>query len=85
MELNQTTMKKTVGIFGDSMTKGLKPFKMMPKHAKVRSISIPGARTKDLHHYIMPRIEQAPDAIVIHGGTNDLIGSNAEKISENLL
>ncbi len=85
MELNKTTTKKTVCIIGDSMTKGLKPFKMMPKYAKVRSISIPGARTKDLHHHIIPSIEQAPDAIVIHGGTNDLMGSNAENICENLL
>ena len=43
----------------------------------------PGATSQHLHHYIKPHlIEEAPTAVYIHGGTNDL-GDNT-KTPENI-
>ena len=40
-------------------------------HAKFKSF--PGATIKELHHYVIPTLENdTPDVILIHGGCNDV-------------
>ena len=31
-----------------------------------------GAKTKDMKSYVIPTVEQTPDNIILHSGTNDL-------------
>ena len=66
---------KKIALFGDSITKRVRG-KEMNKHllnGRAFIKSFPGARSKELNHYIVPTIaEENPDAVVIHVGTNDL-------------
>ena len=51
----------------------------------VRSLS--GTNTKQLDHYIIPPlVEDRPDAVIIHVGTNDILtNANHEEIARNII
>ena len=49
--------------------------------------SFSGANTKQLDHYILPPlVDDKPDALIIHVGTNDILTSaNHEEIARNVI
>ena len=72
----------------DSMVKGMKGWEINKKLKKDFLVikSFPGAKSTCMDHYIMPSMEQKPENIVIHVGTNDLQSiDKASKISERIV
>ena len=59
-------------ILGDSMVKDIKSWKMSRSTHKVVVKHFSGAKTKDMKSYVIPTVEQKPDNIILHTGTNDL-------------
>ena len=64
---------KTTVLLGDSMVKGVWGWNV-GKELRQRFVvkAFPGAKVADMQHYVKPTLEQAPEEIVIHCGTNDL-------------
>ena len=56
---------------GDSITKDVKGWKLSDEKNKVVVKHFSGAKTKDMESYIIPTLEQNPETIIIHSGTND--------------
>ena len=59
-------------ILGDSMVKDVKGWEISDEQHKVVVKSFSGATTKHMETYVKPSLEQSPDSIVLHCGTNDL-------------
>ena len=59
-------------ILGDSMIKDIKGWEMSRSTRKVVMKHFSGAKTKDMKSYVIPTVEQKPDNIILHTGTNDL-------------
>ena len=57
---------------GDSIVKDVKGWKLSDDKNKVVVKYFSGAKTKDMESYIIPNLEQNPETIIIHSGTNDL-------------
>ena len=57
------------------------------RHGKAFFRSFSGANAKQLRHYIIPAlIDDKPDAIVIHVGTNDILNhANHEDIARSII
>ena len=53
------------GIYGGDLSKNLKN----NKHVIIKSVS--GAKTFQMYDYIRPTVNETPDEIIIHSGTND--------------
>ena len=64
--------KLPVTILGDSMVKNIKGWKMSRSTCKDVVKHFSGAKTKDMKSYVIPTIEQKPDNIILHTGTNGL-------------
>ena len=46
--------------------------------------SFPGARTNEINHYVLPTlIEENPDAVVIHAGTNNIRSKRGQPEEQN--
>ena len=68
-------------ILGDSIVKDVKSWKLSDDKNKVC-----GAKTKDMESYIIPTLEQNPEIIIIHSGTNDLKSdSSPEEIARDII
>ena len=65
-------MLPVTAILVDSMVKDIKGWKMSNCTWKVVVKHLSGAKTKDMKSYVIPTIEQKPDNIILHTGTNDL-------------
>ena len=59
-------------ILGDSIVKDIKGWKMSSCSRKVVVKHFSGAKTKNMKSYVIPTIEQKPDNIILHTGTNGL-------------
>ena len=59
-------------ILGDSMSKDIKGWEMSHSTRKVVMKHFSGAKTKDMKSYVIPTVEQKPDNVILHTGTNDL-------------
>ena len=59
-------------ILGDSVVKDIKGWKMSRSTHKVVVKHFSGAKTNDMKSYVIPTVEQKPDSITLHTGTNDL-------------
>ena len=59
-------------ILGDSMVKYIKGWKMSSRTHKVVVKYFSGAKSKDMKSCVIPTVEQKPDDIILHTGTNDL-------------
>ena len=59
-------------ILGDSMVQDIKGWKLSRSTRKVVVKHFSGAKTKDMKSYVIPTVEQKPDNIILHTGTNDL-------------
>ena len=51
--------------------KDIKSWKMSNRTSKVVVKHFSSAKTKDIKSYIIPTVEQKPDNIILHTGTND--------------
>ena len=72
-----TSVKKTITISGDSITKDSKPQKLrkkLNKHDNIFVMSFPGATTSQMVHYAKPSLEYEPNLIILHCRTYDLRG-----------
>ena len=54
------------------MIKDIKGWKMSRSTRIVVVKHFNGAKTKDMKSYVIPTVEQKPDNIILHAGTNDL-------------
>lgn len=81
---NSTT--GTIVLLGDSMVKGV-PGWIVGKELSRRFVvkPFPGARVQDMRHYVKPTLDQNPDEIVLHCGTNDLKEFEPKAIAEGLV
>ena len=68
------------------MIKDIKGWKMSRSTRKVVVKYFSGAKTKDMKSYVVPTVEQKPDNIMLHTGTNDLkIIDTPEEITMGIL
>ena len=64
----------------------MKGWKLSDKKNKVVVKYFRRAKTKDMECYIIPALEQNPDAIIIHSGTNDLKrNSSPEETAKDII
>ena len=66
---------KKITIFGDSIIKRIKGRELGKHvlHGNTFIKSFPGAKAKAINHYVVPTlIDENPDAVVIHAGTNNI-------------
>ena len=59
--------------------------KMMLKTNKMNVFHFSGSRIEDLNYYIMPIINNKPDYLILHVGTNDATTNSSRKIVDDLL
>ena len=54
--------------------------------SKVIVRSFPGARVKDMHHYMKPVLEEVPKPanVILHVGTNDLKDKSPQAVADEL-
>ena len=72
-------------ILGDSIAKDVEDWKISDKKNKVVVKHFSGAKTKDMESYIIPTLEQNPEKIIIHSGTNDVKSdSSLEEIARDI-
>ena len=57
---------------GNSIVKDLKGWKLSDEKNKVVVKHFSRAKTKDMESYIISTLEQNPETIIIHSGSNDL-------------
>ena len=66
---------KKITVFGDSIIKRING-RELGKHThcgRTYIKSFPGAKSKALNHYVIPTlIDEVPDVVIIHAGTNDI-------------
>ena len=73
-------------ILGDSIVKDVKGWKLSEDKNKVVVKHFSGAKTKDMESYIIPTLEQNPETIIIHSGTNDLKSDiSPEEIAKDII
>ena len=64
----------------------MKGWKLSDKKNKVAVKHFRRAKTKDMECYIIPALEQNPEAIIIHSGTNNLKrNSSPEEIAKDII
>ena len=74
-------VKKFVTVYADSIPKRIRPgeFNYYSKH-QTKFRSFPGTNSKHLNHHVVPSlIDDKPQAVIIHCGTNDLQSSLSEE------
>ena len=80
---------RKVLVVGDSHIKRIRrnDFNKELKNGKAIFRSFSGANTKQLDHYILPPlVDDKPDAVIIHVGTNDILtNANHEEIARNII
>ena len=67
------------------MLKHVKGYKLSNKENKVVVKTFSGAKTSCMEHYIIPTIEQKPDVVILHCGTNDLKNQQPEEVCKNII
>ena len=71
---------------GDSIVKDVKGWKLSDEKNKVVVKHFSGAKKKNMESYIIPTLEQNPEIIIIHSGTNGLKNDNSpEKIARYII
>ena len=77
---SNSILDTTTVILGDSKIQNLQGYKLgkeIGKHVVVKSFR--GATTHDMKSYIQPTIDNSPERICLHVGTNDLSPRNLLK------
>lgn len=76
----------TTVIVGDSIVKNIQGFKIGRKtNSRVIVKPYSGATTADRHHHVIPTIQEKPNQIVLHTGTNDLQTTEPHQIAKNIV
>ena len=80
------TSTKTTVILGDSIIQNLQGYKLGKEtNQRVVVKSCSGATTQDMKSYIQPTIDNAPDRICLHIGTNDLKSKAPDDIANAIV
>ena len=80
------TSAKTTVILGDSIIQNLQGYKLGKEtNQRVVVKSFSGATTQDMKSYIQPTIDNAPDRICLHIGTNDLKSKAPDDIANAIV
>ena len=67
-------------VYGSAITKSIRH----KKHVVVKHFS--GAKTEDMKYYVKPTQEKQPAKLIIHVGTNDLLGNkNPDEIANKIV
>ena len=75
--------KGTCAIAGDSMLNGIDERRISKTHpVKVRFF--PGARIKNMHHYLIPILDKKPEPLILHIETNYAANSSHQQIVNDL-
>ena len=82
---NNNIRKKVVAVIGDSMIKHIKGHKLSNKNKKVVVKTFPGAKVDCMKHYVIPTLQQKPEMVIIHCGTNDLKTKEPNEVSESIV
>ena len=80
--------KKAVVILRDSIVKNVNGWQLSKSltNEKVSVKSFPGATTKQMSIYLKPTLEEKPDTIILHMGTNDLRSEDEpDKIANDIV
>ena len=73
-------------ILGDSIVKDVKGWKLSDEKNKVVVEHFNGAKAEYMESYIIPSLEQNPEIIIVHSGTNDLKSdSSPEEIARDIM
>ena len=73
-------------ILGNSIVKDVKVWKLSDEKNKVMVKHFIGAKTKDMESYVIRILEQNPETIIIHPGTNDFQSDNSlEEIAQDII
>ena len=78
---NQENSENTLLIIGDSNIHGVKPRELAQRirgRVFVHKQAISGATASHICHYSDILLKDKPNAVIIHAGTNDLVGRNAD-------
>ena len=78
---NQENSENTLLIIGDSNIHGVKPRELAQRIRErvfVHKQAISGATASHICHYSDILLKDKPNAVIIHAGTNDLVGRNAD-------
>ena len=78
--VKQDEAKKLVYLVGDSLLNGIHE-RGHPKKHNIKVKDHGGATTRDMVDHAKPVLRRAPDTIILHCGTNDLI-SNVKMIEQ---
>ena len=54
------------------------------KTHQVKVRFFPGPRIQDMYHYLIPILEKRPEHLILHVGTNDVVGSSHQQILNDL-
>ena len=57
----------------------------MSRKSKVKVRPIPGAKTEDMFHYLVPLLEKMPNYFILHVGTNDAIDYEVSYIVKKIV
>ena len=57
----------------------------MSRKFKVKVRPFPGAKTEDMFHCLVPLLEEMPDYVILHVGTNDAMDYEASAIVKKIL
>ena len=82
-----SNLKKAV-ILGDAIVKHVNGWQLSDslKNDKTSVLSFSGASSKQMMTYVKPTIEEKPDFIILHTGTNDLISNpDPEEIANSIV
>lgn len=76
--------KTTTIIVGDSIIKHLQG-KRMSKSSNVKVRAFNGSTVEAMTHYIKPSLEEKPDQLILHVGTNNIQSSSPTKLAEDII
>ena len=57
----------------------------MSRKFNVKVKSIPGAKTDDMFHYLVPLLEKNQNYVILHVGTNDAVDHQSSDIIQKYL
>ena len=86
---SRTKFGKKIFVVGDSHVKRMKriDFNSQLRSGKAFFKTFSGANTKQLSHYIIPTlVDDKPDAVIVHVGTNDILnGANDNELANSIM
>ncbi|EDO49849.1 predicted protein [Nematostella vectensis] len=69
---------------GDSIVKFVKGWELANSGRRVSVRPFPGATVAAMNHYVQPIIDERPDKVILHVGTNDLRNMEPQQIVDSI-